>query len=67
MLQSIRHKQSNRLILFSRWDSDLYLWVWYIIIIIIIIVRNTVRFVLYFLMRKYTSVPYIGGISVWYK
>ena len=24
-------------------------------------------FVLYFLMRKYTSVPYIGGISVRYK
>ena len=27
-------------------------------------VRNTRGFVLYFLMRKYTSVPYIGGISV---
>ena len=30
-------------------------------------VRNTKGFVLYFLMRKYTLVPYIGGISVWYK
>ena len=30
-------------------------------------VRNTRGFVLYFLMRKYTSVPYIGGISVRYK
>ena len=30
-------------------------------------VRNTRRFVLYFIMREYTSVPYIGGISVWYK
>ena len=29
------------------------------------LVRNTGR--LYFLMRKYTSVPYIGGISVRYK
>ena len=35
-------------------------WLWYH-------VRNTRRFVLYFLMRKYTSVPYIGGISVRYK
>ena len=30
-------------------------------------VRNTRGFVLYFIMRKYTSVPYIGGISVRYK
>ena len=30
-------------------------------------VRNTKGFVLYFIMRKYTSVPYIGGISVWHK
>ena len=30
-------------------------------------VRNTKGFVLYFLMRKYTSMPYIGGISVRYK
>ena len=30
-------------------------------------VRNTRRYVLYFLMRKYTSVPYIRGISVRYK
>ena len=30
-------------------------------------VRNTKGFVLYFLMRKYTPVPYIGGISVRYK
>ena len=30
-------------------------------------VRNTRGFVLYFLMRKYTSVSYIGGISVRYK
>ena len=31
------------------------------------IVRNTKGFVSYFIMRKYTSVPYIGGISVRYK
>ena len=31
------------------------------------LVRNTRGFVLYFIMRKYTSVPYIGGISVRYK
>ena len=35
-------------------------WLWYH-------VRNTREFVLYFLMRKYTSVPYIGGINVRYK
>ena len=35
-------------------------WLWYH-------VRNTRGFVLYFLMRKYISVPYIGGISVRYK
>ena len=37
------------------------------IYIYIYIVRNTKGFVLYFLMRKYTSVPYIGSISVRYK
>ena len=31
------------------------------------LVRNTRGFVLYFIMRKYTSVSYIGGISVRYK
>ena len=30
-------------------------------------VRNTRGFVLYFLMKKYTSMPYIEGISVRYK
>ena len=35
-------------------------WLWYY-------VRNIRRFVLYFIMREYISVPYIGGISVWYK
>ena len=30
-------------------------------------VRNTRRFVLYFIMRKYTSMSYIRGISVRYK
>ena len=35
-------------------------WLWYH-------VRNTREFVLYFIMRKYTSVSYIGGISVRYK
>ena len=30
-------------------------------------VRNTKGFVLYFIMRKYTSVPYLEGISVRYK
>ena len=33
----------------------------------ILSVRNTGRFVLYFIMRKYTSVSYIGGLSVQYK
>ena len=36
-------------------------------IFLFVIVRNTRGFVLYFLMRKYTLVPYIGGISVRYK
>ena len=35
-------------------------WLWYH-------VRNNRGFVLYFIMRKYTSVPYIGGISVRFK
>ena len=30
-------------------------------------IKNTRGFVLYFLMKEYTSVPYIGGISVRYK
>ena len=30
-------------------------------------IRNTRGFVLYFTMKEYTSVPYIGGISVQYK